>query len=134
MFCFASSTLFHLFFTSNCVVFVDRGRKNIFCSRALPYSYATGKNAYVLKKFRTFTCKILMMPMSPFDLNCPCLLINQHFKNLRWLVRVGIFSPNEWFCTNICGIIYENPEGMPPPPCTLTLCQSVSFCIYRCGL
>jgi len=31
---FASSALFHLFFTSNFVVFVDRGRKIIPCPRA----------------------------------------------------------------------------------------------------
>jgi len=34
MFCFASSALLHPFFTSNFVVFVDRGRKNISCPRA----------------------------------------------------------------------------------------------------
>jgi len=31
---FASFALLHLFFTSNSVVFVDRGRKNVSCSRA----------------------------------------------------------------------------------------------------
>jgi len=33
-FVFASSALLHLFFTSNSVVFIDRGRKNISCPRA----------------------------------------------------------------------------------------------------
>jgi len=43
---FASSALLHLFFTSNSVVFVDGGRKNVSCTRAqgIPYSYATGEN------------------------------------------------------------------------------------------
>jgi len=34
MFCFASSALLRLFYTSTSVVFVDRGRKNISCPRA----------------------------------------------------------------------------------------------------
>jgi len=34
MFCFTSSSLLHLFFTSNSVVFVDKGRKSISCPRA----------------------------------------------------------------------------------------------------
>jgi len=34
MFCFASSALLHLFFTSNSVVFVDGGCKNISCPMA----------------------------------------------------------------------------------------------------
>jgi len=41
---FSSYGLLHLFFASNLIVFVDRGRKIIPCSRAAEYpSYATAR-------------------------------------------------------------------------------------------
>jgi len=56
--------------------------------------------------------------------NHPCLLtLTSSSKEIRWLVRVGMFSQNE--CSvrekHISGIMSENPKGGKPPPPQPTL-------------
>jgi len=53
---FASSELLHLFFTSNSVVFVDRGCKNISCPGAGYPSYATKADRYQSRCYSQLPC------------------------------------------------------------------------------
>jgi len=47
------------------------------------------------------------------------LTVNQHSKELRWLVRVGnwnVFTKRGLVEKHISDIMYENPRGGPCPP------------------
>jgi len=38
------------------------------------------------------------------------LNVNQHSKELRWLVKVGVFSQSKWLLKNPLAV-HENPRG-----------------------